>query len=444
MGKYQIIQNEHGYKAIFDNETGRQMSQWYREIEAIGLLKEKSQHYSAYYNGAWVIFHIDNPNEPISQRWNWIDTHGLIEGESEYYIVANPQHQYAIFHKDNPDQPISRWWYDIKPAGLVMGRSEYYIARNENDWRYAIFHIDNPDTPISKWWSKIEKYGLLNNQSPYYLAEQNGKHAIFHKDNPDEPLSLWWSWICAQGLVKGESEYYIVQDSSGEEAIFYIDDPNEPVSYWWDNIASCGLVKGESEYYLVRRDDDQWAVFHKNNFNEPITKWHYYIYPIGLPNGTSECYAVREEDNPSIQIYHLSEPFYPLYTLSDIHKNALLYFNDEFAIYITNKYLLLYDSLTLQHQTIAPLSEDINKIVSELFDNNALDYLDQMTTNRLIAEYIHYSFLPIVFKNIDYHCYLYTLDGDYIGKFNSTEDMKQYIQQEITNKNTSCDMLRLY
>ncbi len=164
-----------------------------------------------------------------------------------------------------------------------------------------------------------------------------------------------------------------------------------------------------------------------------------------MVNGTSKYYAVRENGNSSIQIYHLSDIDTPIYEINKLHKEVLFYFDDELAIYCTRKYIMLYNSITQQHQPIASISSNLYDLVVQAYNDSNLYPFDNFVTNSLISNYMQYKFLPIVSSYPKNMCFLYTLDGNYIGEFNNIQDMLDYMKQEISKQNKlSCDMIRLY
>ncbi len=407
MRKYRIVANNHNQEAILDTKTNQYVSRW----------------------------------------WNEICECGLVQGRSEYYIAMQRNtKQSAIFHKDDPRNPISQWWKDIYEDGLVNGQSEYYIARNQNE-QEAIFHKDNPQEPISQWWKTVKSYGVVEGKSEYYIVQnQNEQEAIFHIDNPYEPISQWWNSIDSDGFVRGESEYYIAHYNTDKQAIFHIENPNQPISQLWNNICTVGLIEGQSEYYIVQNQYWQHAIFHKDNPDEPITNWHKYIFPFGLINNTSEYYAVIDKEASAIKIYHPINLSQPLYELPNDEENLLLYFNDKHAIYLADKHIVIYDSAKMIYEEISSLPKGLQKILQDIEEYNSSYRINIVATNQLISQYINDGFLPIVvqqFMNND-HYYLFNTNGAYIGKFNNVKQMTQYIQQEISRKKLSCDMIRLY
>jgi len=186
------------------------------------------------------------------------------------YNKKENRYEYAIFYIDDNgnEKQISKWWNDIYSYGLVNGESEYYIVKNDKD-EQAIFHKDDPEHPISEWWEKIYSNGLVKGESDYYMAQNDdNKKAIFHKDDPEHPISDWWNFIYEYGLIKGQSEYYIAKrDNDDKWAIFHKDDPEHPISEWWKKIFFNGLIRGESEYYIVKSEKNKFLIFHKNNKN---------------------------------------------------------------------------------------------------------------------------------------------------------------------------------
>ncbi len=122
------------------------------------------------------------------------------------------------------------------------------------------------------------------------------------------------------------------------------------------------------------------------------------------------------------------------------------------VIYFTKKHILLHDVTNQKHEAVALVSDGMQNLIRELYAENTWYSLDQSTTSRLISQYMKYNFLPIVFSyynildHLDYYkCYLYTLDGDYVGRFRSVQGMLYYMQKEIVNTNPlSFDSMRLY
>ncbi len=232
MKKYRIIQNEQNKQAIFDTETGQQISQW------------------------WQYIYIKTQNP-------------------EYYIALNDENKEAIFHIDNPNQPISQWWRVIHADNMLKGQSEYYVARNQHG-KYALFHINNPYEPISQWWLWIEQYRLSGIYPEYYVAQHsNGNKAIFHINNPYEPVSQWWVQFSPSGLLIGQSEYYIAHNYNKQCAIFHIDDPYEPISDWHHHIYPLGLITNTSELYATISSSDHNSpiqIYHYDNIQQPLYK----------------------------------------------------------------------------------------------------------------------------------------------------------------------------
>ena len=405
MSKYQIIQNEQGKEAIFDTETGQQVSKWWGGIEAPGLLNGKSEYYIAKSKAQEAIFHISNPYKPISQWWQSISLEGIIKGESEYYIALTRDLE-AIFHIDNPHKPVSRWWLYINVNGLVTGQSDYYVV-SMSFVEQAIFHKDNPNEPVSPWVRRIEEDNAVRGESRYYIAEHHDRYALFDIDNPNTPISQWWKWIEASNVLTGKSTYYMVTNEHWDHAIFHVDDPNRPIS-----------------------------------------KWYRHIYLMGILNNTTQYYSVLDDTNRDIQIYHPSDKTEPLYVLPNHNQETiLLYFDKQGAIYLTNHYLMLYDAFTMQHDILTPLPKDMQQIIQKSRQFTSSYHIEVQLTNKLIFQYIDHNFLPIIITNKrsnKEHCYLFTVNGDYIGKFNCMKDITEYIDHQNSNNNFSCDMLRLY
>lgn len=168
-------------------------------------------------------------------KW-WMGIHMINE---EYYLVDHGTR--AIFHIDNPDEPVSKWW------GYIVFRSTpYYLAvdmdTTTNYIKHAIFHVDDPEKPISKWWDEILPIGLVNGESPYYLARiirldhDEDLYAIFHVDDPEKPVSGWWININAYDFLTGRSQYYRVQREDYFTAVFRIVDKKEEQVTEWEDI----------------------------------------------------------------------------------------------------------------------------------------------------------------------------------------------------------------
>ncbi len=289
---------------------------------------------------------------------------------------------------------------------------------------------------------------MRQEESEYYLAQdQDSKWAIFHINNPYQPISRWWRDILPDGLLQGQSNYYMVIERMGQ-AIFHKDNPYEPVSQWWDDIDTYGVVNNQSEYYLAQNQHGKWAIFHIEYPYEPISNWWDYIYPTGLINGISDCYAVTEKDKPAIKIYHYSDMSQPIYTLTNVYKDALLYFNDRIAVYLTQKHVMIYDNIKMQHNIIGNLSENMQEMIKLIYKNDEegpVCCINPMT-GKLISAYIDYKFIPIIItdqgEEIDY-CYLYTLDNR-TKTFMNINDMLAYIYQNVCQSNLYPDILRLY
>jgi len=328
-----------------------------------------------------------------------------------------------------------------------MATMKHYRLRHKNN-QVAIFNTKTGQQ-VSQWWQNIDASYLLDRKSPYYIAQnKNGQWAIFHKDNPYEPISHWWHRVYANELLQGESDYYVAFDPAEQVAIFHKDNPDKPVSHWWDGIYWNGLINNKSVYYIAQDNNDKHAIFHKDNLYEPVSQWHDYIYSLGLINGISHYYGTIQKNNSTIQIYHLHNVLEPLYEFDIPCKVFLLYFDEEMAIYLNNEDLMMYDAINMQHRTISPLSKDIQHIVSYIYDDTEiLDYVSIIISNELIHKYINHNFIPIVFTaDTQNTCYLYTLDGKFVQKFKSTEDMIQYMQKEIDERRSKyqCEVMRLY
>ncbi len=62
-------------------------------------------------------------------------------------------------------------------------------------------------------------------------------------------------------------------------------------------------------------------------------------------------------------------------------------------------------------------------------------------TDVLISQYINYKFLPIVTGK---GSFLYSLEEKLIGKYQTSEMMKQYMQRKILESHKDMDIIRLY
>ena len=339
-------------------------------------------------NGQYAIFHIDNPNQPISQWWDWIKNDGILKAKSPYYIAVREKSnydEYAIFRINNPYQPISRWWYHIFSDGLVNGVSDYYVAEN-NVGKHAIFHKDNPDEPISQWHDVVYG-GLVLGKSHYYIVadKRDGeyRYAIFHKDNPDQPISGWWNKIYSEGLVEGSSDYYVVQNQHGHQhAIFHKDNPNEPVSKWWKSIV---LGYNFSKYYLVYHNT-KFAIFNIDNPDTPVSQWHEYIIPTGLVNGTSFLYAVQSSSTSSaVDVYHIDDPMQPLYEIPIHDITGVLYIDQHIAVFRDGEYIKVYKADKQQSYAFGTLNSEV------------VHDIDVIQTEQLIAQNIKQGIVPIAF-----------------------------------------------
>jgi len=448
--KYYIVRDGKKYAIFNIDDPHEPVSQWWDQIHLKGLVNGKSEYYIVVYDPErtdWLadlsnsarasIFHISNPNKPISGWWNEIYENGLVEGVSDYYIVHHDGKE-AIFHKDNPYEPVSQWWKTISHNGLCIGWSNYYIATNDND-QCAIFYKDNPNEPVSLWWDGIYEDGLVHGKSEYYIVQNsNMEEAIFHINNPNTPVSEWWNQILLGGLYKGSCDYYIAQDSHKQYAIFHKDIPEEPVSNWWDEIHCNALFQGTSYYYIAQVVEEEGegtkAIFHIDNPDEPISDWHFDIAPLGLLNGTTQCYAVMPSENSNIQVYHVNDTTSPLYEIPFKDISFLLHIDDKIAIYVKNRQLMIYDALWEQEKTIAPLSDKTAKLVYSYT-------VDTYTTDNLIHKYLQNDFIPIVFNN---SCCLYTLNSDSVKEFDSTQNAERYIREIILNKEAETNIMRLY
>ncbi|MGC9133648.1 MAG: hypothetical protein ACP5GJ_04580, partial [Nanopusillaceae archaeon] len=84
--KYEIRKRKDGKEAIFD-EKGNRVSEWFDYIEREGLVEGDSNYYLVMKDGKWAIFDVNG--KMITPEWfNDIYPDGLVKGESEYYIVS--------------------------------------------------------------------------------------------------------------------------------------------------------------------------------------------------------------------------------------------------------------------------------------------------------------------------------------------------------------------
>jgi hypothetical protein len=182
--KYELRKREDGREAIFDTETGEQISDWWYDIWYFGLLKNQSDYYivmDAY--DYCAIFHRDG--RQISKWYEYISTEGLVEGQSKFYIVATGDDWYAIFDKDG--RRITPQWFDyVWTDGLVKGEREIYLAQKGKKYpNFAIFHKDgNMISP--QWFNGIMYKDIFKKDGEEYyigiekVGENKIKWAIYH------------------------------------------------------------------------------------------------------------------------------------------------------------------------------------------------------------------------------------------------------------------------
>ncbi|MBO8143574.1 MAG: hypothetical protein H0Z16_03180 [Thermodesulfobacterium sp.] len=182
---YYVVKNENGKKAIF-HISGKQVSDWWEDIKFPGLIEGESDYYCVENEeGKLAIFYV--LGKQISEWWDGISSLGLFQGKSDYYLairyelteilfdIFEPENiEYAIFHVSG--KRISNWWKEIFPHGLISGESDYYVAKNKNE-KVAIFHVSGKR--ISDWWDEIFPYGLIKRESDFYLVRQNEKLIAF-------------------------------------------------------------------------------------------------------------------------------------------------------------------------------------------------------------------------------------------------------------------------
>lgn len=182
--KYELRKREDGMEAIFDVETGEQISDWWYSISYAGVVEGTSEYYKvmdAY--DYCAIFRKDGKR--ISDWYEYISTEGLVEGQSIYYVVATGDDWYAIFDKDG--RRITPQWFDyVWTDGLVEGQREIYIAQAGK--RYASFAIfDKEGNMISpKWFDGIMHKDIFKKDGEEYyigiekVGENKIKWAIYH------------------------------------------------------------------------------------------------------------------------------------------------------------------------------------------------------------------------------------------------------------------------
>ena len=195
--KYEV-RHANRREAIFDTETGQQISKWWIRIYEDGLVKGQSEYYKAgvkvqkskitdiYEIVEVALFHKDK-RKPVSRRWKQIEAYHLLCGQSKYYLAQNQEGKWAIFHINNPDVPASKWW-DRIIIKEPLEKMQYYTVTDGK--QEAVFHIDNPDEPISQWWD-----GVRITVYPYLTLLQDKKWCISHISNPDQPMTDWHAWI---------------------------------------------------------------------------------------------------------------------------------------------------------------------------------------------------------------------------------------------------------
>ena len=87
----------------------------------------------------------------------------------------------------------------------------------------------------------------------------------------------------------------------------------------------------------------------------------------------------------------------------------------------------------MQFDTLCLLPRDMTEVLYQIYDDTRGYGIFTDTTYQLINKYIHYNFCPIVTQDkYRTYCYLFTLDGNYIHKFQNIQDAENYITQEIS------------
>jgi hypothetical protein len=214
----------------------------------------------------------------------------FLKGKSDYFVVSIRDHgyKYAIFNKNG--KQITNWYNMIYSSGLVDGESDYYIV--EKGSKEAIFYKN--DKRISGWFDTIYSVGLVEGKSSYYVAKKNEKQAVFYRSG--KQISDWFNDIILKsGLFTGKSDYFVVKNDVFKEAIF--DKNGKQISNWFDEICLLGLVYGESDYYIAKKDGKE-AIFHKDG--RQISNWHDVVYANGLVVGETPYYLSIDQ-----QFYHI-------------------------------------------------------------------------------------------------------------------------------------------
>jgi len=153
------------------------VSGWHDSIRCAALLETTiCKYYSVTildenqspWNGETVIYSLMDADKPLSKPWGGIMLSGLENGISDYYIVKDTKSGKgeAIFHIDNPEEPVSRWHNNISADGLFKDKesTRYMVLNSEHE--QALFDISYPDTPISPWVKPINP--RFNNFIPNY------------------------------------------------------------------------------------------------------------------------------------------------------------------------------------------------------------------------------------------------------------------------------------
>jgi len=143
--------------------------------------------------------------------------------------------------------------------------------------------------------------------------------------------------------------------------------------------------------------------------------------------------------NPELQIYHISDPYYPLYYIPSNNINAVLYADENISVIIKNNLLTVYDALydkEIQGANIPPaMQTQIKPYEPDTFDS----------TEQLISRYIQYSLIPIT---TDKAIHLYDIEGQLITQLKNEQELQEYVEKTISTKavnNTeSTDIIRLY
>jgi len=124
----------------------------------------------------------------ITNKLDWIDTDGLVKGQSNYFIVINDGKWSIYEYRDNNVNKIidNLNGINIDPlgyivsTGLIKGVSNYFIAKKDDRWTICE-HKDGIVKEITNDFDKIWSYGLVEGKSNFFILEENNKEVIYHK-----------------------------------------------------------------------------------------------------------------------------------------------------------------------------------------------------------------------------------------------------------------------